>query len=152
MLRSLKFALSLTVVLLTGMAGTGSAQSVPPTEAQVQVSLAERAGLRAGDRIVAAVQEERLVGKKRARLYGSRPSLAVQYCLAQGGIGASDLDMVVICAQSALDLPGGRVKTSGGEILVRTKERRYTGREYAGAAFSDVQMDIYQRGGLLHAA
>ena len=58
-----------------------------------------------GDRIVAAVQEERLVGKKRARLYGSRPSLAVQYCLAQGGIGASDLDMVVICAQSALDLP-----------------------------------------------
>jgi carbamoyltransferase len=58
-----------------------------------------------GDRIVAAVQEERLVGKKRARLYGSRPSLAVQYCLAQGGIGASDLDMVVICALSALDLP-----------------------------------------------
>ena len=58
-----------------------------------------------GDRIVAAVQEERLVGKKRARLYGSRPSLAVQYCLAQGGIGAADLDMIVICAQSALDLP-----------------------------------------------
>jgi len=52
-----------------------------------------------------AVQEERLVGKKRARLYGSRPSLAVQYCLAQGGIAAADLDMVVICAQSALDLP-----------------------------------------------
>jgi len=26
-----------------------------------------------------------------------------------------------------------------------------TGREYAGTAFSDVQMDIYQRGGLLHA-
>ncbi|MDH3905550.1 MAG: carbamoyltransferase [Gammaproteobacteria bacterium] len=58
-----------------------------------------------GDRIVAAVQEERLVGKKRARLYGSRPSLAVQYCLAQGGIAAADLDMVVICAQSALNLP-----------------------------------------------
>lgn len=58
-----------------------------------------------GDRIVAAVQEERLVGKKRARLYGSRPSLAVQYCLAQGGIGAADLDMIVICAQSALNLP-----------------------------------------------
>jgi carbamoyltransferase len=58
-----------------------------------------------GSRIVAAVQEERLVGKKRARLYGSRPSLAVQYCLAQGGIAAADLDMVVICAQSALSLP-----------------------------------------------
>jgi carbamoyltransferase len=58
-----------------------------------------------GHRIVAAVQEERLVGKKRARLYGSRPSLAVQYCLAQGGIGPADLDMVVLCAQSGLDLP-----------------------------------------------
>ena len=58
-----------------------------------------------GDRIVAAVQEERLVGKKRARLYGSRPSLAVQYCLAQSGIGTADLDMIVICAQSALNLP-----------------------------------------------
>ncbi len=31
---------------------------------------------------------------------------------------------------AALDLPGGRVKTSGGEILVRTTERRYLGREY----------------------
>ena len=58
-----------------------------------------------GDRIVAAVQEERLVGKKRARLFGSRPSLAVQYCLAQGGIGPADLDMIVLCAQSGLDLP-----------------------------------------------
>lgn len=42
------------------------------------------------------------------------------------------LDRVAaIIRKSALDLPGGRVKASGGEILVRTKERRYTGREYA---------------------
>lgn len=58
-----------------------------------------------GDRIVAAVQEERLVGKKRARLFASRPSLAVQYCLAQGGIAPADLDMIVLCAQSGLELP-----------------------------------------------
>jgi carbamoyltransferase len=58
-----------------------------------------------GDRIVAAVQEERLVGKKRARLFASRPSLAIQYCLAQGGIGPADLDMIVLCAQSGLELP-----------------------------------------------
>jgi predicted NodU family carbamoyl transferase len=38
-----------------------------------------------GDRIVAAVQEERLVGKKRARLHGARPSLAVQYCIDRAG-------------------------------------------------------------------
>ncbi|HSN52309.1 MAG TPA: carbamoyltransferase C-terminal domain-containing protein [Woeseiaceae bacterium] len=58
-----------------------------------------------GDQIVAAVQEERLVGKKRARLFASRPSLAVQYCLAQGGIAPADLDMIVLCAQSGLALP-----------------------------------------------
>ena len=65
-----------------------------------------------GDRIVAAIQEERLVGKKRARLYGSRPSLAVQYCLAQGGINAGDLDMVVLCAQTATNLPENDVSAN----------------------------------------
>jgi multidrug efflux pump subunit AcrB len=34
--------------------------------------------------------------------------------------------------QASLDLPGGTIKTPGGEILIRTKERRYTGQEYAG--------------------
>lgn len=58
-----------------------------------------------GDRIVAAIQEERLVGKKRARLHGARQSLAVQYCLDQGGIGADKLDLVVLCAQTAANLP-----------------------------------------------
>jgi multidrug efflux pump subunit AcrB len=33
--------------------------------------------------------------------------------------------------QASLDIPGGTIKTLGGEILVRTKERRYTGAEYA---------------------
>jgi multidrug efflux pump subunit AcrB len=33
--------------------------------------------------------------------------------------------------QASLDLPGGTVKTRGGEILLRTKERRYWGPEYA---------------------
>jgi carbamoyltransferase len=65
-----------------------------------------------GDRIVAAIQEERLVGKKRARLYGSRPSLAVQYCLAQGGINAGDLDMIVLCAQAATNLPENDVSAN----------------------------------------
>ena len=32
--------------------------------------------------------------------------------------------------QASLDLPGGTIKTAGGEILVRTKERRYVGQEY----------------------
>ena len=32
---------------------------------------------------------------------------------------------------STLDLPGGTLKTSGGDVLIRTKERRYTAAEYA---------------------
>ena len=62
-----------------------------------------------GDHIVAAVQEERLVGKKRARLYGARPSLAVAYCLNQGGITARDLDLVVLCAQTDVHLPENEI-------------------------------------------
>ncbi|GBE03136.1 MAG TPA: efflux RND transporter permease subunit [Nitrospirae bacterium] len=33
--------------------------------------------------------------------------------------------------QASIDLPGGAVKAKGGEILIRTKEKRYTGPEYA---------------------
>ncbi|MAE16607.1 MAG: acriflavin resistance protein [Deltaproteobacteria bacterium] len=33
--------------------------------------------------------------------------------------------------QATLDLPGGKLQTSGGDILIRTKERRYTAEEYA---------------------
>jgi len=31
---------------------------------------------------------------------------------------------------AALDLPGGKVKTKGGEVLVRTKEKKYYGQEF----------------------
>ncbi len=41
-------------------------------------------------------------------------------------------DLAGIIRQSSLDLPGGRLKTSGGEILLRTKGKRYYAREYAG--------------------
>ena len=41
------------------------------------------------------------------------------------------LDKVAMAVRAgALDLPGGSVKTEGGEILLRTKERRYRAREY----------------------
>jgi multidrug efflux pump subunit AcrB len=33
--------------------------------------------------------------------------------------------------QASIDLPGGTIKTGSGEILVRTKERRYVGHEYS---------------------
>jgi len=42
------------------------------------------------------------------------------------------LDQVAARIRAAsLDLPGGTIKTSSGEILLRTKERRYWGPEYA---------------------
>lgn len=33
--------------------------------------------------------------------------------------------------QASVDLPGGAVKSRGGEVLIRTKEKRYRGSEYA---------------------
>lgn len=33
--------------------------------------------------------------------------------------------------QASIDLPGGTIKADAGEILIRTKERRYVGEEYA---------------------
>ena len=33
--------------------------------------------------------------------------------------------------QASVDLPGGTIKAASGEILIRTKERRYVGHEYA---------------------
>jgi carbamoyltransferase len=58
-----------------------------------------------GDRIVAAIQEERLSRTKRDRIHGARDSLAVAYCLEAAGIRASDLDLVVLCAQEKVTSP-----------------------------------------------
>jgi len=33
--------------------------------------------------------------------------------------------------EASIDLPGGSVKATGGEVLIRTNEKRYTGPEYA---------------------
>src|ERR1700675_4253794 len=51
-----------------------------------------------GDKIVAAIQEERLSRVKRERLFldrTDRPSRAIDYCLAAAGIKPTDLDCVV---------------------------------------------------------
>lgn len=61
-----------------------------------------------------------------------RPEIAVEISQENLRRYGLTLDQVAaIIRRSALDLPGGRVKAAGGEILVRTKERRYTGAEYA---------------------
>lgn len=52
-----------------------------------------------GDKIVTAIQEERLARTKRQRLFGASESLAVNYCLDYAGITPADLNMVVFSAQ-----------------------------------------------------
>ena len=52
-----------------------------------------------GDKIVVAIQEERLSRFKRHRIYGAKASQAVAYCLNYAGIEPSDLSLVVLCIQ-----------------------------------------------------
>lgn len=54
-------------------------------------------------RIVVAIQEERLTGLKRARVFGGRHSLGIDYCLNAAGIEPSDLDLVVLANQNSAE-------------------------------------------------
>lgn len=60
--------------------------------------------LRRGE-IVAAIQEERLIRAKRARIWGALPSLAIEYCLRAAGAEPRDLDLVAFSCQSPMSDP-----------------------------------------------
>lgn len=66
-----------------------------------------------GDEVVAAIQEERLSGRKRDRLARPDESLALNYCLQAAGIGADDLDLVVGCYFSGESMKGAQVQHQG---------------------------------------
>jgi len=72
-----------------------------------------------GDRIVAAIQEERLTRVKRQRIHAATPALAIAYCLNAAGIDAGDLDMVVVAVQGR---GGGRDNDVHRNRLLRTRE------------------------------
>jgi carbamoyltransferase len=57
-----------------------------------------------GNKISVAVQEERLSGIKRARVFGGRQSLGLRYCFETAGITAADLAMVVLSCQRSAEL------------------------------------------------
>ena len=60
-----------------------------------------------------------------------RPEIAVE--ISQEQLRRYNLTLEQVATRirtAALDLPGGRIKTPAGEVLVRTTERRYFGREY----------------------
>ncbi|MFO7654823.1 MAG: efflux RND transporter permease subunit [Candidatus Krumholzibacteriia bacterium] len=67
-----------------------------------------------------------------AEIVGTRPyeiSIEVsEQTLRAHGLTLGDVTQAV--RTNSLDLPGGRVKTAGGEVLVRTKGQRYTGEEF----------------------
>ena len=55
--------------------------------------------------------------------------------VSEGSLRAHGLSLDQVAAavrRNSLDLPGGSVKTDGGEILIRTQGQRYTGAEFAG--------------------
>lgn len=54
-----------------------------------------------GSRLVVAIQEERLLRKKRAAHPGAYPSLAVAYCFEAARIKPEELDAVVLCASDS---------------------------------------------------
>ncbi|MCH9665135.1 MAG: hypothetical protein K0U41_04730 [Gammaproteobacteria bacterium] len=54
------------------------------------------------EKLIVAIQEERLTGRKRSNLNGSIPSLAVNYCLHAAGISIESLAGVGYCAQTSL--------------------------------------------------
>ncbi len=72
-----------------------------------------------GDRIVAAIQEERLTRIKRQRIHGDTPAFAITYCLEHAGIDAGDLDLIVIAIQGR---SGGAANDLDRNWLLRTRE------------------------------
>lgn len=73
--------------------------SVKPWILGINASHNGAACLLRGSDIAVAIQEERLVGVKRARVVGSQKCASIPYCFQVAGISAADLDAVVICVQ-----------------------------------------------------
>lgn len=69
-----------------------------------------------GSEIVVAIQEERLTGSKRARIFGASENLSVPYCLDHAGLSVQDLDLVVMATQ-------GRTNSSKQDIFCNPQLR-----------------------------
>ncbi len=62
-----------------------------------------------GNKVVVAIQEERLTRIKRHTTAVEKPMVAVEYCLQHAGIKLQDLDLVCICLQGDSSLPHNNV-------------------------------------------
>ncbi|MEE8429197.1 MAG: carbamoyltransferase N-terminal domain-containing protein [Gammaproteobacteria bacterium] len=65
-----------------------------------------------GKQVVVAIQEERLLGWKRARLFLVRPSLAVNYCLEYAGLKPSEIDLLVVSSSWPVTDPSNNIATN----------------------------------------
>ncbi|MBD3220764.1 AcrB/AcrD/AcrF family protein [bacterium] len=68
-----------------------------------------------------------------AEVAGTRP-YEISIEVSEAALRAHGLTLGAVAQAvrtNSLDLPGGKVKTEGGEILVRTKGQRYTGEQFA---------------------
>jgi carbamoyltransferase len=65
-----------------------------------------------GDRVVVAIQEERLCRRKRARIFGAKSSLALPYCLATAGIEPQALGAVGVSVQGYASAPEQQVSAN----------------------------------------
>ncbi len=86
-----------------------------------------------GDEIVVAIQEERLLGFKRAPLNLKTPSLAINYCLQYAGISAADLDCIVLSSQDAMDNPSNAYATNPVIVAAVNAEIKVIGHHKAHA-------------------
>ena len=98
-----------------------------------------------GDRLVVAIQEERLTRIKRLRIYGVTPALAIAYCLNYAGIDADDLDMIVISVQGrsqdpAYDLSRNRIlrpRQTGARVEWLSHHKAHAISAFALSGFAD---------------
>lgn len=59
------------------------------------------AALLRGNRVVVAIQEERLVRHKYARIHAAQPAKCIAYCLSAAGITSRDLDAIAVAVQGS---------------------------------------------------
>lgn len=102
-----------------------------------------------GDEVVVAIQEERLTRRKRARVYGAAPSLAVQYCLDFAGISAGDLDLVVLSAQGHLASPEHAIRSNTALEIERHGTRVVTISHHLAHAVSAFATSGFDEAGVL---
>ena len=87
-----------------------------------------------GKEVRVAIQEERLTGLKRDRVYGGRSALGLQYCLETAGISASDLSMVVVSCQRSAKAEENNIWLHPGLSGLTQVSRHYVSHHLAHAA------------------